>query len=306
MLARTGLGLLVAISVTMTARPSAAEELRAQDAAQAEPRRSETPARILAKGATRMIIAGRKVDVWRPPASGAPAPLILFSHGFAGCGTQSSFLMRALAGAGYLVVAPNHRDAHCTDGRWKLWGKLPSPPFYAYRQWNETSYADRRDDMLAVMEAVLADPDFHADRDRIGLVGHSLGGYTVLGLARAWPGWRVPGIRAVVALSPWCAPFVASGTLGGIAVPVEYQGGTRDLALTPTVRRKGGCYEGTPSPTAFVEFSGAGHLAWIDLVRRRHQPVVQYTLAWLDHYVRDAPVEPLSAKGPAVRDQRAK
>ena len=57
-------------------------------------------------------IGGVKVSVWRPPARRtAPAPLVVFSHGFGGSSTQSTFLMKALAGAGYLVVAPNHKDA---------------------------------------------------------------------------------------------------------------------------------------------------------------------------------------------------
>ncbi|MEJ0027234.1 MAG: alpha/beta fold hydrolase [Rhizomicrobium sp.] len=270
------------------------------------PRNEPTNDRLARKGATRMIIAGRKVDVWRPVAGDRPAPLILFSHGFSGCGAQSSFLMRALANAGYLVVAPNHKDARCADGNWTLFGDLPDPSFLSYRRWNADSYSGRRDDMWAVMEAVLTDPAFHADPDRIGLVGHSLGGYTVLGLAGAWPAWRTPGIKAVVALSPWCAPFVAAHTLNGVSVPTEYQGGTLDLGLTPTVKRKDGCYESTPAPAAFVEFSGAGHLAWTDLISRYQQQAIRYTLAWLDHYVRDAPAAAIPTAGARVRDQRVK
>ena len=257
-------------------------------------------------GATRQIIAGRKVDIWRPVPSEAPSPLIVFSHGFSGCGVQSSFLMRALADAGYLVVAPNHADAHCADGPWTPFGALPEPPFHAYRRWNEESYSARRDDVRAVMDAVLTDPDFNADSERVGLVGHSLGGYTVLGLAGAWPGWRTPGLRAVVALSPWCAPFLAANSLGGVAVPVQYQGGALDFGLTPTVRRRGGCYDATPPPAAFIEFSGAGHLAWTDARSRHQQQIVRYTLAWLDHYVRDKPGAAVPDLEVQVRDQRLK
>src|SRR5262245_49275084 len=62
-------------------------------------------------------IGGREVDVWRPrgTASG-PQPVIIFSHGFGGCGTQSKFLTQALAEHGYWVFAPNHRDARCGPG----------------------------------------------------------------------------------------------------------------------------------------------------------------------------------------------
>ncbi len=215
---RTGFGFLLAIVAAVAGQPLAAEVSSGNRAATRQPQ-VETPPRVREKGATRMIIAGRKVDVWQPASGDGRSPLILFSHGFSGCGTQSRFLMRALSDAGYLVVAPNHADARCTDGRRKLFGKLPRPAFHSYRRWSEASYSDRRDDMREVMEAVLADPSFQADRDRIGLVGHSLGGYTVLGLAGAWSNWGTPGIKAVVALSPWCAPLAASHSLGGVDIP---------------------------------------------------------------------------------------
>src|SRR5207247_10054345 len=39
-------------------------------------------------------IAGIDVAAWKPPIpAGVDAPLILFSHGFHGCNTQSTFLM---------------------------------------------------------------------------------------------------------------------------------------------------------------------------------------------------------------------
>src|SRR5437773_2068602 len=65
--------------------------------------------------ATHITIAKRDVAIWKPTGT-APAggfPVILFSHGFGGCNTQSTFLMEALAHAGYLVLAPNHQDARC-------------------------------------------------------------------------------------------------------------------------------------------------------------------------------------------------
>ena len=64
-------------------------------------------------------ISGRDVAIWRPAGS-APAsgfPVVLFSHGFGGCNTQSVFLMEALARSGYFVLAPNHKDAHCGSAK---------------------------------------------------------------------------------------------------------------------------------------------------------------------------------------------
>jgi hypothetical protein len=60
----------------------------------------------------RLSIAGLDVMVWEPDETTPTAlPVVVFSHDFHGCATQSRFLMTTLASAGYLVVAPNHRDA---------------------------------------------------------------------------------------------------------------------------------------------------------------------------------------------------
>ncbi len=48
----------------------------------------------------------------------------------------------------------------------------------------------------------------------IGAAGHSLGGYTVVGLGGGWPRWKDGRIRAVLALSPYVQPFMAQHSLG--------------------------------------------------------------------------------------------
>jgi predicted dienelactone hydrolase len=251
-----------------------------------------------------ITLAGREVDVWRPAGGGA-APIIVFSHGFAGCGTQSTFLTAALAEAGYLVVAPRHADAWC--GQFSL--SLPAAPFWRPESWTEASYRDRRDDIVAVLDALHRDPAFAGKIDwpKLGLMGHSLGGYTVLGLAGGWPGWRIPGVKAVVALSPFCAPFLAAGGgLGGVSAPVEYQGGTYDIGITPVVSQRGGCYDATPAPALYVEFQGAGHLAWTDLVATDHAGIIFYVRAFFDGWLRgQAPAQPWTRRS-GVSDLRSK
>ena len=101
-----------------------------------------------AQEASHITVAGRDVAVWRPLGT-APAignPLILFSHGFGGCNTQSVFLMQALAKAGYLVLAPNHRDARCGSARHKSDGiHKPEAPFRDAEKWSDaTSRPPRR------------------------------------------------------------------------------------------------------------------------------------------------------------------
>jgi predicted dienelactone hydrolase len=230
-------------------------------------------------------VNGTHVAVWTPDRIEGKQPVIVFSHGLHGCSTQASFLMRALAAAGYLVAAPDHRDSGCRGGE----DREPPISLGEPARWNDEVYRDRAEDIRRVLEFVIADPQFaaHVDAERIGLVGHSLGGYTVLGMGGAWPAWRMPGIKAVLALSPYSAPFVVQHTLGGLTTPVMYQGGTRDPRLTPPVRKWGGAYDQSPQPKYYVELEGAGHFAWTDVGRIDRDAIVRYTIAFMNRYVKD-------------------
>ena len=153
-------------------------------------------------------IAGLQVALWLPSAAPSASPLVLFSHGFDGCKTQSSYLMRALSNRGFLVAAPDHKDNLCAEklDLQKIIADLP--------RLSDSVLSDRRDDLLALRKGLLAHPTLASSIDprRIALVGHSLGGYTVLALAGARPGWKMNGITGVIALAPYTEPFRVNGT----------------------------------------------------------------------------------------------
>lgn len=241
-------------------------------------------------------IAGRRVDVWKPTGT-APVegyPVILFSHGFASCARQSLALTEGLAQAGYLVLAPDHRDAACgpsREGRHfeKLSTIWSQRRFLEPETWSDATYRDRRDDLEAILNAVLKDGSFQGvplDPQRVGLAGHSLGGYTVLGLAGAWPSWKDSRVKAVLALSAYSTPYIHIGNLGHLDVPVMYQGGTLDIGITPFVRRQGGAYDLTSSPKFYVEMDGATHLAWTNLNKSYQSLILEYALAFFDRYLK--------------------
>jgi predicted dienelactone hydrolase len=227
-------------------------------------------------------LAGRDVAIWWPTSGVGLAPLIVFSHGFNGCNTQSTFLLESLADEGYLVVAPNHADANCGTN------DAGSENFGDPATWTDQSYRNRLQDLDAVMGALKLQPGTYPIRwDQVALVGHSLGGYTVLGAAGGWPSWKMREPKAVLALSPYCQPYVLNGALDQIDVPVMYQGGTRDLGITPTVKAVGGCYDKTPSVAYFVELRGAGHFAWTDLQADAQVLIKDYSIKFLDKHVRE-------------------
>ena len=248
-----------------------------------------------------VTLAGMSVVVW---SSDTPRPqaVIVFSHGFHGCATQSRFLMEAFAAAGYIVFAPNHRDAVCRGGN-AHWSDKPAIPFQRPEAWSADSFRDRADDIRHLIAAISGDERFRsrADLSRLGLAGHSLGGYTVLGLAGAWPEWKLPGVKAVLALSPYSQPFIAHKTLGGLSAPVMYQGGTWDLGVTPSIQKTSGGYEQSPEPKYFVEFGRAGHFIWTDLKKGFHDEIAAYSIAFMNHYIRGEPAAPaLTVAAPDV------
>lgn len=250
-----------------------------------------------------VILAGMKVTVWSQPAAEThKQPVIIFSHGFHGCATQSRFLMEAFASAGYIVFAPNHRDAACGGGG-STWRDRPEVPFRAPREWDDSSFRDRAEDIHHLVDAIASDDRVksRADLSRLALAGHSLGGYTVLGLAGAWPGWKLIGVKAVLALSPYSQPFVQQHTLGGLTAPVMYQGGTRDLGITPMLNKSEGAYDQSPAPKYYVEFDKAGHFAWTNLGRTAHDAIVAYSVAFMNRYVKGEPADrSLSTSLPGV------
>jgi pimeloyl-ACP methyl ester carboxylesterase len=242
-----------------------------------------------------VTIANMRVSVWAPDNNPHGAlPVIIFSHGFHGCATQTRFLMESFASNGYLVFAPNHRDAACGNGGGSWMGR-PELPFREPRSWDETTYRDRADDIRALAAALATDDRFRnrADLTHLGLAGHSLGGYTVLGLGGAWPSWKLAGVKAILALSPYAQPFIDRATLSGLSAPVMFQGGTRDFGITPSIARPGGAYDLSPEPKYLVEFDKASHFAWTNLGRSGREEIVAYSVAFMNHYVKGRPADPI-------------
>jgi len=239
----------------------------------------------------RARLGGVEAVVWTPAEEvAAPWPVVVFSHGFLMCPTQARYLTRALASAGYLVVAPFHADSYCGDLAIDLanTSRLPLKPSML---WSDADYRDRAADVRTLLAALRDDPALgvRTNTERLALVGHSLGGYTVLGLGGAWPSWALPEVRAIVAYSPYVMPFLGGEGLSGLRAPVMFQGGTQDPAFTVPLWVEGGAYERAPPPKYLVEIDGATHLAWTDLGLAGRDAIVSSTVAFLDRYVKDAP-----------------
>lgn len=139
-----------------------------------------------------------------PEKKGGPYPLIIFSHGMGGCGNSAIYYVENLASFGYVVVATDHKDsamchiegepdigpAKVAAAYIKGGGNLTKTVFILFEDQFEERGIDfsyRPAEASALIDQALAwsrDPGspFHAmmDPNRIGLTGHSLGGFTTL------------------------------------------------------------------------------------------------------------------------------
>jgi len=249
------------------------------------------------------------------PQLGCNLPLVIFSHGYRGCSGQSLFIVETLARAGYIVAAPDHLDAGCKNG---TPAEETDPSFRDPEAWTAETHLDRRDDVKAVLDLLLSSsyPKF-VNPDRIGVMGHSLGGYTGLALSGAWDSWLDTRIKAAVLLSPYSQPFLINSTLSNLQVPTMYQGGTLDFGTTPAVKKAGGAYDSSPAPKYFIELKKASHFAWTnsickgtrstaDCLRRSANAslIVSYARGFLDEFVLGKKSRVLNTKNRNLADYR--
>ena len=154
--------------------------------------------------------------------------------------------------------------------------------------------------MSHVIDAVLEDAELGSQiqRERIGVVGHSNGGYTALAIAGAKPSPAAigahcrqhpddsrfcssgsaaareatrkigdlpdvgdPRVRAIVVMAPNAAPFT-DDALARVAVPVRVYGAERD-DLTLVRYHAGRLAKALPPQTEYVLITGAGHFSFV-------------------------------------------
>jgi predicted dienelactone hydrolase len=139
----------------------------------------DTPATVALFYPTAVADRAVPMGPWLPVvAPGAPASdaklkgLILLSHGTGGTELNHHNLGTRLARDGYLVAAVRHAGDNWQDRSLMTSGRY---------------FSERPLQLSRVLDALLASPEWgpRIPADRIGAVGHSAGGYSVLALAGA-------------------------------------------------------------------------------------------------------------------------
>ena len=193
-----------------------------------------------------------------------PFPLVIYSHGSGGLRYVASFFTETLASHGFVVVAVDHVGNTAVES---IGGSEPPRDEIAYNRVLDVNFLITQ--MLATSEAPEGQFSGTIDPERIGVSGHSFGGFTALAAVSGYtnPLGTIPADDRIIA-AVGQAPATALSTdeeLAAVDVPTLLQSGTRDETVT--------IEEGTERPWELVagrplwriDIEGAGHQSFTDV-----------------------------------------
>jgi predicted dienelactone hydrolase len=194
----------------------------------------------------------------------AAFPLVAFSHGSGGHRRQSTFLCTHLASHGYVVAAVDHVGNTRAD-------LLASATRADVGAW----LAVRPADVVWMIDIVLgrspADAGPVVEADRVGVAGHSLGGWTALEVTG-----RDRRIRAALALAPAGIADPPPGVIRahvstdwGRDVPTFFLGAERDTMIPLDQLRELAARIRSTTKTAVL--ANADHFHFCDRVEEVHE-----------------------------------
>ena len=254
----------------------------------------------------RNVVSGLVAFNGKISKTNSPYPLVVFSHGYTGCGTQSVYFTQYLASRGYIVAAPDHEDASlCSikDGRKK------APDIDESKDPLE-NFPNRPQDLIAVINEMLRlndapDSMFYrtVNENAIGISGHSLGGWDSQILAGAGDKYKDSRVKAGLFLAP-NTNQINSEDFKKMDVPKIYILGENDLnnmlfGGQEAPRRI--AYDNAKSPKFLLVVKGAVHFTFADsptcllykTVERcqseneKAKTVLTYAAAFFDRYLKN-------------------
>ena len=214
----------------------------------------------------------RQMAVRNAEARPGKYPLVLFSHSSGGGRRQSSFLCTHLSSHGYVVAALDHSELVAPELARKA-DETPEQRSARAEAW----IANRVPDVRFLLDYVLNKGASHlgceVDANRVGIVGHSFGGWTALAAPE-----RDRRIRAIVALAPAGASQRKSGIIPvtltfdwGRDVPTLYLVADGDTALPLAGMYE--LFERTPSRKQMLILRRADHCHFMDNIEEVHEAV---------------------------------
>ena len=217
------------------------------------------------------------------------AALIVYSHPSGGGRRAATFLCTHLCSHGYVVAALDHSELVAPE--------LARKPDESDEQrdartnaWMANRVPDLRFLIDQVLDRAPLGASLRLDPERVGVVGHSFGGWTALAATDV-----EPRIHAVVALAPAGSSRPKPGMLAAKLtfewhrdVPTLYLAAEDDTSMPLAGLIE--LFERTPATKQLVVLRKADHMHFMDDVERMHEMVrgMPFTgeLAWLPQEMR--------------------
>jgi predicted dienelactone hydrolase len=220
----------------------------------------------------------RQMSVRDARARSGTWPIVMFSHPSFVHRRSATYLCTHLASHGYVVAALDHSEVVAPELAWRE-GATEEETKARIDGVISSRVPDIRVLLKRLLEAAPFDPDVALDADRVGIAGHSAGGWTAL----AAPD-NEPRIRAVVAL----APAGASNPRPGIIpvklsfewkrdVPTLLLAAENDAALPLAGMHE--VYQRIPATKRMVILRRADHAHFMDNVEQEHESFRTASLA---------------------------
>ena len=216
-----------------------------------------------------------------PDTSGGPRPIVVYSHGYSGCSTSSTFLTEVLASSGFIVIAPDHTDdlkACSIEESFKRESfyifKLLKRAIKISRELSEGKYERgkfryRFREISAAVDFIIdegKDPSsvFYGmiDPEKIGAVGHSLGAFSVMAVSGAIETENDTRIGPVVAMSGPGGRVFTSDALKNIGDPAMLMYGSEEEMRANKGWGMDKQYEALSPPKFLMSIDGADHLTF--------------------------------------------
>ena len=199
-------------------------------------------------------------------------PLIIFSHRSHGNRRQSTFLCTHLSSHGYLVAALDHSEIIAAELAGKE-GETDEQKTARVEAWIANRVPDIRFLLDHLLNDTAWDSEAKPDPTRIGIVGHSFGGWTALAAVEV-----ERRIGAVVALAPGGnsrpKPGIIPGKLSftwGRDVPTLYLVAENDVPLPLAGMYE--LFERTQATKQLIILRRADHMHFEDNVEEMHEIV---------------------------------